>query len=120
MAVPFTALNRVLKPFGNLLAGRPVRWLRGQKLEPCDAGRYSIAIDASGNVSPCLAFPSVGKLLESSLSEILGRFDRDAIKTCSDNSSCNRLDGRVVGTVLRHPIIALRTARSFTSRGIFS
>jgi MoaA/NifB/PqqE/SkfB family radical SAM enzyme len=92
-----------------------VSWLRGQKLEPCDAGRYSIAIDASGNVSPCLAFPSVGNLLESSLSEILGRLDRDAIKTCSDNSSCNRLDGRVVGTILRHPIIALKTAQSMTS-----
>jgi MoaA/NifB/PqqE/SkfB family radical SAM enzyme len=95
-------------------------WLRGQKLEPCDAGRYSIAIDASGNVSPCLAFPSVGNLLESSLNEILGQFDRDAINICSDNSSCNRLDGRVVGTILRHPINALRTARSFTSRGALS
>ena len=91
-----------------------VSWLRGQKLEPCDAGRYSIAIDASGNVSPCLAFPSVGNLLESSLSDILNGFDRKAIKVCSDHSSCNRLDGRVVGTVLRHPIIALRTARSFS------
>lgn len=97
-----------------------VSWLRGQKLEPCDAGRYSIAIDASGNVSPCLAFPSVGNLLESSLNEILGRFDREAVKICSDNSSCNRLDGRVVGTILRHPIVALRTARSFTSRGALS
>jgi MoaA/NifB/PqqE/SkfB family radical SAM enzyme len=97
-----------------------VIWLRGQKLEPCDAGRYSIAIDASGNVAPCLAFPSVGNLLESSLNEILGRFDRDAINICSDNSSCNRLDGRVVGTILRHPITALRTARSFTSRGALS
>jgi MoaA/NifB/PqqE/SkfB family radical SAM enzyme len=95
-------------------------WLRGQKLEPCDAGRYSIAIDASGNVSPCLAFPSVGNLLESSLNEIVGQFDRDAINICSDNSSCNRLDGRVVGTILRHPINALRTARSFTSRGALS
>jgi MoaA/NifB/PqqE/SkfB family radical SAM enzyme len=97
-----------------------VSWLRGQKLEPCDAGRYSIAIDASGNVSPCLAFPSVGNLLESPLNEILGRFDRDAIKTCSDHSSCNRLDGRVVGTILRHPITALRSARSFTSQGVHS
>jgi MoaA/NifB/PqqE/SkfB family radical SAM enzyme len=97
-----------------------VSWLRGQKLEPCDAGRYSIAIDASGNVSPCLAFPSVGNLLESSLSEILGRFDQDAIKTCSENSSCNRLDGRVVGTILRHPITALRTQRSFAPRGALS
>ena len=97
-----------------------VSWLRGQKLEPCDAGRYSIAIDASGNVSPCLAFPSVGNLLQLSLSEILGRFDRSAIKTCSDRSSCNRLDGRVVGTILRHPITALRSARSFTSRGALS
>lgn len=94
-----------------------VSWLRGQKLEPCDAGRYSIAIDASGNVSPCLALPSVGNLLQSSLNEILGQFDREAINTCSDNSSCNRLDGRVVGTILRHPITALRSARSFTSQG---
>jgi MoaA/NifB/PqqE/SkfB family radical SAM enzyme len=94
-----------------------VSWLRGQKLEPCDAGRYSVAIDAPGNVSPCLAFPSVGNLLESSLNEILGRFDRDAIKTCSDNSSCNRLGGRVVGTILRHPITALRSVCSFTSQG---
>jgi MoaA/NifB/PqqE/SkfB family radical SAM enzyme len=97
-----------------------VSWLRGQKLEPCDAGRYSIAIDASGNVSPCLAFPSVGNLLDSSLSEILARFDRDTIKTCSDHSSCNRLDGRVVGTILRHPIITLRSTRSFTSQGALS
>ena len=97
-----------------------VSWLRGQKLEPCDAGRYSIAIDASGNVSSCLAFPSVGNLLESSLNEILGRFDRDAINSCSDNPSCNRLDGRIVGTILRHPITALRTGRSFTSRGTLS
>jgi len=97
-----------------------VSWLRGQKLEPCDAGRYSIAIDASGNVSPCLAFPSVGNLLEASLREILGRFDREAIATCSNNSSCNRLDGRVVGTLLRHPITALRTSRSFTPQGAVS
>lgn len=97
-----------------------VSWLRGRKLEPCDAGRHSIAIDASGNVSPCLAFPSVGNLLESSLSEILGRFDRDAIKNCSDHSSCNRLDGRVVGTILRHPITAVRSARSFSSQGALS
>jgi MoaA/NifB/PqqE/SkfB family radical SAM enzyme len=97
-----------------------VSWLRGQKLEPCDAGRYSIAIDASGNVSPCLAFPSVGNLLDSSLNEILARFDRDTIKTCSDHSSCNRLDGRVVGSILRHPITALRTARAFTVRGALS
>lgn len=97
-----------------------VSWLRGQKLEPCDAGRYSIAIDASGNVSPCLAFPSAGNLLESSLNEILSRFDREAIKICSDNSSCNRLDGRVVGTFLHHPITALRTVRSFSPRGALS
>lgn len=115
-------LDDELIPPGNLrkFVEDNVSWLRGQKLEPCDAGRYSIAIDASGNVSPCLAFPSVGNLLESSLSEILGRFDRDAIKCCSENSSCNRLDGRVVGTILRHPITALRTARSFTSRGVRS
>lgn len=92
-----------------------VSWLCGQKLEPCDAGRYSVAIDASGNVSPCLAFPSVGNLLESSLSEILSRFNRQKIQACSDNSSCNRLDGRVVGTILRHPITVLRTAQSLIS-----
>lgn len=90
-----------------------VTWLRGRQLEPCDAGRYSIAIDASGNVSPCLSFPPVGNLRESSYREILGRFDRTEIQTCSDCSSCNRLDGRVVGSILRHPVTAWRTPPSF-------
>lgn len=84
-------------------------WLRGERLEPCDAGRYSIAIDASGNVSACLALSSTGNLRESSYQEILSRFNRTQIQTCSDCSSCNRLDGRVIGTILRHPITAWRT-----------
>ncbi|MGQ0696212.1 MAG: radical SAM protein [Nitrospiraceae bacterium] len=86
-----------------------VTWLRGGTLQPCDAGRYSIAIDASGNVAPCLALSQAGNLLESSLSEILARFNRQEIQYCSDQSSCNRLDGRVIGSVLRHPIAAWRT-----------
>lgn len=86
-----------------------VAWLRGDSLKPCDAGRYSIAIDASGNVSPCLSLPEAGNLLHSSLSEILERFDRREIEHCSDRSSCNRLDGRVIGSVLRHPIAAWQT-----------
>ncbi len=90
-----------------------VVWLSGQRLEPCDAGRYSIAIDASGNMAACLAFPPVGNLRESSYQEILSRFNRIEIQTCSDCSTCNRLDGRVVGTILRHPITAWRTRLSF-------
>ncbi len=86
-----------------------VTWLRGGQLKPCDAGGYSIAIDASGNVSPCLSLPSAGNLRESPLREIVARFDRQAIRHCSDRSSCNRLDGRVIGSVLRHPIAAWRT-----------
>ena len=90
-----------------------VTWLRGESLKPCDAGRYSIAIDASGNVSPCLSLPEAGNLLHSSLSEILGRFDRQKIQRCSVQSSCNRLDGRVIGSVLRHPIAAWQTPVSW-------
>lgn len=90
-----------------------VTWLGGEKLMPCDAGRYSIAIDASGNVSPCLSLPSVGNLRESALSEIVARFDRHAIQSCSDHSTCNRLDGRVIGSVLRHPIAAWQTPVSW-------
>ena len=86
-----------------------VTWLRGEQLKTCDAGRYSIAIDASGNVSPCLSLPPAGNLLESSLSEILRQFDRQEIHNCSDRSSCNRVDGRVIGSVLRHPIAAWQT-----------
>jgi len=86
-----------------------VTWLRGDTLDRCDAGRYSIAIDASGNVAPCLALPEAGNLLQSSLSEILARFNRHAIQDCSDRSMCNRLDGRVIGSVLRHPVEAWRT-----------
>ena len=90
-----------------------VTWLGGGTLAPCDAGGYSIAIDASGNVAPCLSLPSVGNLRESSLSEILSRFDRRSIQCCSDHSSCNRVDGRVIGSVLRHPIAAWQTPVSW-------
>jgi MoaA/NifB/PqqE/SkfB family radical SAM enzyme len=86
-----------------------VRWLSGEGLAPCDAGRYSIVIDASGNVAPCLALQHAGNLLKSSLDDILGRFDRGAITTCSDRSSCNMLCSRVIGSVLRHPVSALMT-----------
>lgn len=84
-----------------------IQWLGGGTLERCDAGRYSIAIDASGNVAPCLALKPVGNLLKSSLDEILARFDREAIGRCSDRSSCNMLCSRVVGSTLRHPFAAL-------------
>jgi MoaA/NifB/PqqE/SkfB family radical SAM enzyme len=90
-----------------------VAWLSGERLRPCDAGRYSIAIDASGNVSACLSLPPVGNLRESALSEILARFDRHTIQACSDQSSCNRLDGRVIGSVLRHPSAAWQTPVSW-------
>lgn len=88
-------------------------WLRGENLKPCDAGRYSIAIDASGNVSPCLSLPAVGNLLRSSLRDIVDQFDRTAIQRCSDQSSCNRVDGRVIGSVLRHPVAAWQTPVSW-------
>lgn len=90
-----------------------VSWLRGERLAPCDAGRYSIAIDASGNVAPCLSLPHSGNLLQGSLGEILARFDRQSIQDCSDRSSCNRVDGRVIGSVLHHPIEAWRTPISW-------
>lgn len=89
-----------------------IRWLNGGALEPCDAGRYSIAIDASGNVAPCLALKHAGNLLHSSLDEILACFDKAAIRSCSDQSSCNMLCSRVVGSTLRHPFSALLTPTS--------
>tara|TARA_B100000315_G_scaffold185334_1_gene174440 strand:- start:16686 stop:17402 length:717 start_codon:yes stop_codon:yes gene_type:complete len=84
-----------------------LRWLKGKKLRPCDAGKYSIAIDASGNLSACLAMPHVGNLRQQSLAEILAQLDRTAIKQCSDQSSCNILCSRVVGSQLRNPLAGL-------------
>ncbi len=86
-----------------------IQWLEGNSLSPCDAGRYSVSIDASGNVAPCYALQPAGNLLNTSLEDILGRMDRSAIKQCSDNSSCNLLCSRVVGSTFRHPISALLT-----------
>ena len=89
--------------FRNYL-GDNIRWLNGQSLSPCDAGRYSVAIDASGNVAPCLALKHAGNLTQSSLGEILQAFDRAAIRRCSKNSTCNMLCSRVVGSNLRRPL----------------
>lgn len=89
-----------------------ITWLEGRSLEPCDAGRYSVAIDASGNVAPCLALKQAGSLLTESLESILTRFDRSEIQACSSRSICNMLCSRVVGAALRHPLEALLTPRS--------
>ena len=86
-----------------------LRWLAGQKLARCDAGRYSIAIDASGNVAPCLVLAQNGNLRIQSLAEILAGMDARRIKACSDQSSCNLLCSRFVGTALRRPLASLRS-----------
>ncbi|GJL54900.1 MAG: hypothetical protein NPIRA02_20320 [Nitrospirales bacterium] len=86
-----------------------ITWLNGGSLNRCDAGRYSIAIDASGNVAPCLALTHHGNLLRSSLDKIVNHFDQQAIKECSNQSSCNMLCSRVIGSTLRQPINALLT-----------
>ena len=89
-----------------------IRWLSQGSLAPCDAGKYSIAIDASGNVAPCLALAHAGNLLQSSLADILQNFDREAIQRCSDRSSCNMLCSRVIGSSLHHPFSVLITPRA--------
>ncbi len=89
-----------------------INWLNDRALQPCDAGRYSISIDSSGNVAPCLALKHAGNLLESSLPEILANFDKQAIKLCSDKSSCNMMCSRAIGSSIRHPLDALMTPRT--------
>lgn len=91
-----------------------IDWLNGKSLAPCDAGKYSIAIDASGNVAPCLALKAAGNLLEHSLPYILSQLDTEEVRTCSDQSSCNMLCSRVIGSVLRHPVDAMRTPQTVT------
>ena len=92
--------------------GDNIHWLERKPLDPCDAGRYSVSIDASGNVAPCYALQSSGNLLDSSLESILAKMDHDAIKKCSDNSSCNLLCSRLVGSTLRHPLSAFITPKN--------
>lgn len=93
-----------------------IAWLKGEDLGRCDAGRYSIAIDASGNVAPCLAHLHAGNLRTQSLDEILAAMDRGAVKSCSDEGRCNLLCGRLVGRNLRNPVTALRTPLDVSDR----
>ncbi len=86
-----------------------VRWLSGDKLKACDAGRYSIAIDASGNVAGCLAMNHAGNLRQQSLASILSNMDFDRIDSCSEQSSCNMMCSRVIGSNLRQPVSAILT-----------
>jgi len=90
-----------------------IRWLSGGSLLPCDAGRYSIAIDASGNVAPCLAQPAAGNANLEPVDDIVDRFDRAEIDRCSRASTCNLICSRVVGTAIRRPISGVRTVASF-------
>jgi len=95
-----------------------IEWLSGNGLKRCDAGRYSIAIDSSGNVSPCLALKQVGNLRKLSLTNILNRFDKEKIRQCSDKSSCNMMCSRVISSTLRQPLDALLTPDHLPARKI--
>lgn len=95
-----------------------INWLSGKSLSACDAGRYSISIDSSGSVAPCLALRHAGNLLENSLSKILKNFDREDIQDCSNNSSCNMMCSRVIGSVIHNPISALSTPKRLTATAV--
>ncbi len=88
-----------------------IQWLDEKGLPACDAGRYSISIDSSGNVAPCLALEHKGNLLNTALGDILNNFDRASIRECSDKSSCNMMCSRVIGSSLRKPVSSVKTAR---------
>lgn len=92
-----------------------LRWLQDKPLAGCDAGKYSIAIDASGNVSPCLAHEHSGNLLNHTLGEILAKMDKQKIQHCSDQSSCNMMCSRVIGSNLHSPWSAIRTPGKLTA-----
>jgi len=91
-----------------------IHWLQGDSLSTCDAGKYSIVIDASGNVAPCLALQQSGNLLQQSLADILSQMDKAAIKQCSDQSRCNMMCSRVVGSSIHHPLSALVTPKALS------
>ncbi len=86
-----------------------IGWLKGKPLGRCDAGRYSIYIDASGNVAACMAMDFAGNILETPLSGILEKMDRGKVRECSDNAGCNVICNRVIGSNLRHPVKALQS-----------
>ena len=95
-----------------------IQWLQGKSLASCDAGKYSIAIDASGYVSSCLALQHSGNLLENDLAEILANMDQQAIKACSDQSRCNMMCSRVIGSNLKNPITAMATPNKLTATNL--
>ena len=95
-----------------------IDWLDGKSMASCDAGTYSMAIDASGHVAPCLALTHAGNLLDTSLPDIVAKFDKDSIRSCSNKSSCNMLCSRVIGSVLGHPLEVFHTPQSVTPSGV--
>lgn len=95
-----------------------IQWLKGKPLARCDAGKYSIAIDASGNVSPCLALEQSGNLLHHDLDEILDAMNQAAITQCSNQSRCNMMCSRVVGSTLNNPLSALRTPKNLSTQNL--
>ena len=81
-----------------------VTWLTDGKLDPCDAGRWSVVVQANGDVAPCLAMEVAGNLTTDTLATIMQRFDMKKVDACSAASSCNLLCSRIVGKAVRHPL----------------
>lgn len=92
-----------------------IDWLNDQSLPRCDAGRYSISIDSSGNVAPCLALKHQGNLLEQPFREIVNQFDIEEIESCSQKSSCNMMCSRVVGSLIKNPVSTITTVKAINA-----
>lgn len=90
-----------------------INWLSGKGLPACDAGRYSIAIDASGEVSACLPFEKVGNVRTHTLKELVANIDHKKVKECSDKSTCNLACSRVVSTGMSRPLQSIVSSYRF-------
>ncbi len=99
------------------------KYVEGQSIGSCDAGRVFLDIRANGDLACCVDLPAIASLRHDGLSRALAYVARDtaAISACAKNTPCCYTCTANITETARHPIrFAVETARVSLVRHKFS
>ncbi|HLC97027.1 MAG TPA: radical SAM protein [Candidatus Nanoarchaeia archaeon] len=117
----FSARERRRNFLLHLVYEQQIKYLKGEDIGPCDAGRHSLLVTFDGSVSPCLEKPGLCIKGDAATTKEFLSSEKvtSEVKRCHSETPCYYGCGRNVGTLLRHkgailahmPLIAYHAAR---------
>jgi len=95
-----------------------VKFLRGESIGACDALRYSIKVDETGKLAPCIEMPAFLNLIEEEPEKMFDKKQLAIVESCSKNTPCFYGCTRSIGSIAKnkkkvclHPLQAVSSLK---------